>query len=164
MSEPMDQPVPTVLVVDDNPAAREILQEPLSTIASHVEVVASGPEAIAAVNITSTIEGMLFVIFIGLSNASAILIGNKIGAGEEERAFTYARRSLILSLTLGVAAGLVAVGPDRWTERLIPHDRSMAVTSPLQIHGMNVEIMKMAMERCYPIISTVCPMAGTTSP
>ncbi|OHB55763.1 MAG: hypothetical protein A2Y07_10570 [Planctomycetes bacterium GWF2_50_10] len=41
---------------------------------------------------------------------------------------------------------------------------AMAITSPLQLHGMNVEIMKMAMERCYPIISTVCPMAGTTSP
>lgn len=38
-----------VLVVDDNSAAREILAEPLSTIADHVLTVASGPEAIAAV-------------------------------------------------------------------------------------------------------------------
>jgi two-component system, sensor histidine kinase and response regulator len=38
-----------VLVVDDNAAAREILQEPLSTVAEFVKVVASGPEAIAAV-------------------------------------------------------------------------------------------------------------------
>lgn len=41
---------------------------------------------------------------------------------------------------------------------------AMAVTSPLQIHGMNVDIMKMAMARNFPIISTVCPMAGTTAP
>ena len=41
---------------------------------------------------------------------------------------------------------------------------AMAVTSPLQVHGLNIEIMKMAMERCYPVISTVCHMAGTTSP
>ncbi|MDP7161997.1 MAG: trimethylamine methyltransferase family protein, partial [Phycisphaerae bacterium] len=40
----------------------------------------------------------------------------------------------------------------------------MAVTSPLQLHGPNVEMMKMAMERCYPIFPTICPMAGTTSP
>jgi two-component system sensor histidine kinase/response regulator len=40
-----------VLVVDDNSAAREILQEPLSTVASRVDVVASGKEAIAAINI-----------------------------------------------------------------------------------------------------------------
>ncbi|KKM22517.1 hypothetical protein LCGC14_1624540 [marine sediment metagenome] len=41
---------------------------------------------------------------------------------------------------------------------------AMAVTSPLQVHGPNIEIMKMAMERSYPIRSTVCPMAGTTAP
>ncbi|MFN0126973.1 MAG: response regulator [Verrucomicrobiales bacterium] len=38
-----------VLVVDDNPAAREILQEPLSSLASRVDVVASGKEAITAI-------------------------------------------------------------------------------------------------------------------
>ena len=38
-----------VLVVDDNAAAREILQEPLSTVASRVDAVASGKEAIAAI-------------------------------------------------------------------------------------------------------------------
>jgi signal transduction histidine kinase/CheY-like chemotaxis protein/CHASE3 domain sensor protein len=38
-----------VLIVDDNPAAREILQEPLSTVARSVDAVASGKEAIAAI-------------------------------------------------------------------------------------------------------------------
>jgi len=38
-----------VLVVDDNPAAREILQEPLSSVAARVDTVASGREAIAAI-------------------------------------------------------------------------------------------------------------------
>jgi len=38
-----------VLVVDDNPAAREILQEPLSTVAKRVDAVASGKEALAAI-------------------------------------------------------------------------------------------------------------------
>ena len=38
-----------MLVVDDNAAAREILQEPLSAVASRVDVVASGKEAIAAI-------------------------------------------------------------------------------------------------------------------
>ena len=37
------------LVVDDNAVAREILQEPLSTLASRVDTVASGKEAIAAI-------------------------------------------------------------------------------------------------------------------
>ena len=38
-----------VLVVDDNAAAREILQESLVTVASRVDAVASGKEAIAAI-------------------------------------------------------------------------------------------------------------------
>jgi signal transduction histidine kinase/CheY-like chemotaxis protein/CHASE3 domain sensor protein len=38
-----------VLIVDDNAAAREILQEPLSTVVSHVDVAGSGKEAISAV-------------------------------------------------------------------------------------------------------------------
>ena len=38
-----------VLVVDDNAAAREILQEPLSTVANRVDTVASGKEAITAI-------------------------------------------------------------------------------------------------------------------
>jgi two-component system, sensor histidine kinase and response regulator len=38
-----------VLVVDDNPAAREILQEGLSTLAKSVDAVGSGKEAIAAI-------------------------------------------------------------------------------------------------------------------
>jgi two-component system sensor histidine kinase/response regulator len=38
-----------MLVVDDNSAAREILQEPLSSLCSRVDMVASGKEAIAAI-------------------------------------------------------------------------------------------------------------------
>jgi signal transduction histidine kinase/DNA-binding response OmpR family regulator/HPt (histidine-containing phosphotransfer) domain-containing protein len=45
-----------VLIVDDNPAAREILQEPLSSVAKRVDTVASGSEAIAAVRQHDTAE------------------------------------------------------------------------------------------------------------
>src|SRR5206468_7126756 len=38
-----------VLIVDDNAVAREILQEPLSAVASRVDSVASGKEALAAI-------------------------------------------------------------------------------------------------------------------
>ena len=41
---------------------------------------------------------------------------------------------------------------------------AMAVLSPLAVNGANIEIMKMAMENGFPIVTTVCPMAGSTSP
>ncbi|HPH94227.1 MAG TPA: MATE family efflux transporter [Anaerolineaceae bacterium] len=66
-------------------------------------------EAIAAVNMVSPIENMAFVIFMGISDACGILIGNLIGAGEEKKAFSYARRSL----TIGVI-GAMGVGVLIW--------------------------------------------------
>lgn len=68
-----------------------------------------GTEAIAAINIISTIEGIAFVIFLGLGNASAIMIGNRIGAGEESKAYVYARRALIMGGALAVLVGLTMI-------------------------------------------------------
>ena len=66
-------------------------------------------EAIAAVNIASTIENLAFVIFFGISTASAILIGNRIGANEEEMAFTYARRALAMGAGLALFVGALII-------------------------------------------------------
>jgi signal transduction histidine kinase/CheY-like chemotaxis protein/HAMP domain-containing protein len=45
-----------VLVVDDNAAARAILREPLSTVAARVDTVASGRDAIAAIQQHDTVD------------------------------------------------------------------------------------------------------------
>jgi len=65
-----------------------------------------GTEAIAAVNITSTIEGLAFVVLIGIANATAIMIGNRIGAGEEDKAYRFAWRSLGLVVALAALIGM----------------------------------------------------------
>jgi Na+-driven multidrug efflux pump len=64
-----------------------------------------GTEAIAAVNIISSIESVAFVVFLGLSDACAILVGNRIGAGEGRKAFGYAARSLALVVGSAVIVG-----------------------------------------------------------
>ncbi len=70
-------------------------------------------EAIAAMNIVSSIENLAFVLFLALSDATGILIGNRIGAGEEEIAFHYARRSLTLGVLGAVLMGsLIILGKD----------------------------------------------------
>lgn len=74
-----------------------------------------GTDAAAAVNIAATIESLAFVVFMGISDACGILIGNKIGANEEESAFSYARRTLILSTIGAMFIGvLILVGSDRF--------------------------------------------------
>ncbi|MCX6054839.1 MAG: MATE family efflux transporter [Chloroflexi bacterium] len=64
-----------------------------------------GTNAIAAINIVSTIEQMAFVVFLGLGTATAIMVGNLIGQGKKEKAFIYGGRSLALQ-----AAGALMMG------------------------------------------------------
>jgi putative MATE family efflux protein len=66
-----------------------------------------GTDSIAAVNINATIEELAFVVFLGLGNACAVMVGNRIGAGKREEAYEVVRRIVILSVALALTAGLV---------------------------------------------------------
>ncbi len=66
-----------------------------------------GTESIAAVNISSSIEQMGYVTFIGLANACAIMVGNRIGAGESGRAFEYSKRFIAICLAGSLLLGLI---------------------------------------------------------
>src|SRR5215207_3447025 len=66
-----------------------------------------GTDAIAAVNINATIEELMFVLFIGLGNACAVMVGNKIGEGEKRMAFEYGRRFMILGVTVALVGGAI---------------------------------------------------------
>jgi Na+-driven multidrug efflux pump len=68
-----------------------------------------GTEAIAAVNINATIEELVFVLFIGLGNASAVMVGNKIGAGGKDMAFEYGRRFTILGVASALVGGMIVL-------------------------------------------------------
>lgn len=65
-----------------------------------------GEEATAAIQVVTTIQNVFFVIFRGLANSSSVMIGNKIGQGEEKEAYDYAINFLIISSLLGIIFGL----------------------------------------------------------
>lgn len=65
-----------------------------------------GTEAIAAVNVNATIEELGFVIFMGLGNACAVMVGNRIGAGKRGEAYETVRRMIMLSLISAWIVGL----------------------------------------------------------
>ncbi|MFA9423862.1 MAG: MATE family efflux transporter, partial [Sedimentibacter sp.] len=72
-----------------------------------------GAEATAAVQITNTIQNIFFVLVRGLANACTVMIGSKIGAGDEEEAYEYAKNFMILATLLGIFLGaILAVTPN----------------------------------------------------
>ncbi len=68
-----------------------------------------GTHAIAAVNINATIEELMFVLFIGLGNACAVMVGNKIGAGGKDLAFEYGRRFTLLGVSAALIGGVIVL-------------------------------------------------------
>jgi putative MATE family efflux protein len=68
-----------------------------------------GTGSFAAMNIVSTIQQMAFVIFIGIANATSVLVGNRIGAGNEDEAYLYGGRSIGLGIMGGVVIGIFLI-------------------------------------------------------
>jgi putative MATE family efflux protein len=64
-----------------------------------------GTGAFDAVNIVSTIDQIAFSVFLGIGTATAIMVGNLIGQGENEKAYRYAGRSLGLQIVGAMLMG-----------------------------------------------------------
>jgi putative MATE family efflux protein len=67
-------------------------------------------DAIAAFNIVGTVNQLTWVLFIGLGNGVAVLIGKKIGEGDERAAREYAARITLFSPMIAVGAGALLLG------------------------------------------------------
>ena len=68
-----------------------------------------GTDSIAAINVNATIEELGFVVFIGLGNACAVLVGNRIGAGQKDEAYEIVRRVIIMGVLFAVGVGAVII-------------------------------------------------------
>lgn len=64
-------------------------------------------DAVAAMNMVATIDQLAFVIFLGMGTATSIMVGNLIGRGENDRAFTYGGRSLSLQMLGAMLMGVI---------------------------------------------------------
>ena len=64
-----------------------------------------GISALAAVNVNEAIANLFFVAMMGVSNATLIMIGIKIGEGRTDLAKLYAKRFTMISLIAGIGAG-----------------------------------------------------------
>ncbi len=66
----------------------------------------TGTNALAALNITSTVSQLVWVVFIGLGNGCAVLIGKRIGEGKQEEARDYAARITAFAPLIAAFVGL----------------------------------------------------------
>ncbi len=68
-----------------------------------------GTDNYAALTVERTIEGLVFVFFVGICNACNILVGKSIGGGDIERGKTYSRRFMALTPIIGIFAGILII-------------------------------------------------------
>ena len=69
-----------------------------------------GDEAVAAITIATTIQDIVVVLFQGLSAATAVILGNELGAGKIKRAEKYATQFFILQFIVTIASAFVVIG------------------------------------------------------
>lgn len=72
-----------------------------------------GTDAVASVNIVTNVRQLLFVLFNGIASACLVMVGNQIGAGDDVKAFNYAKRFLKLAFLGGIILGALGVGGSR---------------------------------------------------
>ena len=81
----------------------------MSTTVHKIIYARMGTDIVAANGIVEPTLRLAFVLFIGLANGAAVLIGNQIGAERRDLAQDWANRILIVSLILGVGVGILLV-------------------------------------------------------
>lgn len=65
-----------------------------------------GDEAVASITITQNVEQICVVIFQGLSAATAVILGNELGANKLEKASKHAKDFIVLQFILTVVMGI----------------------------------------------------------
>lgn len=100
----------------DRKFARQVLKPVLPVVANEIlwsmgitaySVVYAriSTDSIAAMNIVASIDQMALVLFNGIGHACAVMVGNRIGAGDRDQAFMYAARCEALGMLGGLAIG-----------------------------------------------------------
>jgi putative MATE family efflux protein len=120
----------------------------------------SHTDAIAALNITTTISNLTWVFFMGFGGAVSVLVGKKIGEGREDTARNYASQAVMAAPLAALGAALI----------LIPLSRILPLV--FNVNGQvlkNTQLMFIILSLSYPfrafnltMIVGVCRAGGDT--
>jgi putative MATE family efflux protein len=101
----------------------------LGVMSQNIIIARTHTDAIAAFNITHTFSQLTWVIFIGLGNGVAVLIGKKIGEGDEKTARDYASRIVRFSPLLAGGTALILLLLSRFLPLVFKvNDNVLAIT------------------------------------
>jgi putative MATE family efflux protein len=93
-----------------------------------------GTASIAAINMISTIDNLAFAVLTAIGTATAIMVGHRIGEGEEEEAFHTSVRSLIVGAVTGLLlGGFAMLGAD--------HILALYKVSPAVLHNAEMTLL-----------------------
>lgn len=68
-----------------------------------------GTSEMTAMTITFPLQGICIGLLAGLSSAGGVMVGNKLGAGEEGIALQYAKKFILLGITVSLVIGALIV-------------------------------------------------------
>lgn len=68
-----------------------------------------GTENHAGYTVYDTFQQVFFVFFVGICNASAIMVGKSVGEGRRDHAFAVAKRFLFITPVMGVVVGVAMI-------------------------------------------------------
>ena len=117
-------------------------------------------EAISAFNITGTISQLTWVFFIGVGNAAGIIIGKKIGEGNETEARKYANTLSWFMPVMAVFIGLLLIPISKFLPFMFNVEANILVQA---------KMMLMILMCCYPLnafnmcwVVGICRAGGDT--
>ena len=98
-----------------------------------------GAQAVAVIQICNTVNNLFMVVTFGLSSAASIMIGNSIGAGDEEQGRDYAKKIIVISFLFSFILGAI-----------------LAISSPLILNVFNVSsVVRSSAQTILYIISFI---------
>ena len=117
-------------------------------------------EAISAFNITGTISQITWVFFIGVGNAAGIIIGKKIGEGNETEARKYANNLSWFMPVMAIFIGLLLIPISKFLPFMFNVEANILVQA---------KMMLMILMCCYPLnafnmcwVVGICRAGGDT--
>ena len=117
-------------------------------------------EAISAFNITGTISQITWVFFIGVGNAAGIIIGKKIGEGNETEARKYANTLSWFMPVMAIFIGLLLIPISKFLPFMFNVEANILVQA---------KMMLMILMCCYPLnafnmcwVVGICRAGGDT--